>query len=333
MCRDLRLQLTVAALVDVLESAVLLRTLVRFSLLALAVGFTACAPPAVETETVNNPLFGGGGSAGATTVHVDPSFGADSPGHGSAALPYKSIYYVFNLVPPLGSGSIVQLASGTYDPTTEANFPLNVPAGVTLLGNEGDKGATIFIVGAGSNGGRTATLTLAAGATIAGITITNPNGAATSDGVYVSGNNGILRNNTLTGNGGYSLLLQSGDGLLLDGNVIFWNPDNVVTGFSASGIYFGPAVTNAVVQNNNASANATGIQIDTTSVDFGLGNLGSVGNNIFACNNDYDIRTSLGAGNTINIQNNWYGNAGIPNAYNPSGATINYAPGNDYAGC
>ena len=131
----------------------------------------------------------------ATTVYVNPVTGSDN-NNGSRLSPFKSLTYALNdLRPP----TIVQLASGIYQSANGEVFPLIIPSGVWVVGNEATKGQGIVIEGSGdyqtkSFGLQNITLVMADDAQLMGVTVTNPVNKGT--GVWIDSTSPTLANNT-----------------------------------------------------------------------------------------------------------------------------------------
>lgn len=133
-----------------------------------------------------------------TVIFVNPSTGNDVATNGSEAAPYKTISFALRQAK---AGNIIQLAPGNYDSSNGEQFPLIVPANVTLRGDEGSKGQGIQITGGGGYTSRTfAAQNISIlgnnNATITGLTVTNPNQRGTA--VWVESTNPTITNNTFT---------------------------------------------------------------------------------------------------------------------------------------
>ncbi len=133
-----------------------------------------------------------------TVIFVNPSTGNDVATNGSEAAPYKTISFALKQAK---AGNIIQLAPGNYDSSNGEQFPLNIPANVTLRGDESSKGQGIQITGGGGYTSRTfaaQNITILAnnGVTITGVTVTNPNQRGTA--VWVESTNPTITNNTFT---------------------------------------------------------------------------------------------------------------------------------------
>lgn len=132
-----------------------------------------------------------------TTLYVNPVTGNDA-NDGSRLSPFKSLTRALkaNKTP-----AIIQLASGIYSKASGEVFPLVIPAGVTVMGNEATKGAGISISGSGeysspSFGVQNMTLLLLGDASLVGVTVTNP--IAKGTGVWIESAAPNVANNTFS---------------------------------------------------------------------------------------------------------------------------------------
>jgi hypothetical protein len=99
------------------------------------------------------------------------------------------------------AGTAIQLAAGTYSAATGETFPIKIPAGVIVVGNEANKGSGILVSGSGifpspTFANQNVTFQLANNAQLKGVTVTNPDIRGT--GVWVESSNPTIANNTLT---------------------------------------------------------------------------------------------------------------------------------------
>ena len=78
--------------------------------------------------------------------YVNPTSGQDS-GRGSQAQPYKSITRALQQTK---AGDTIQLATGTYSPRNGEQFPLDIPPGVIVVGDEVTWGKNFVIEGSGA---------------------------------------------------------------------------------------------------------------------------------------------------------------------------------------
>ncbi|MEH2363170.1 DUF1565 domain-containing protein [Nostoc sp.] len=137
--------------------------------------------------------------ATAAVIYVNPATGADRTGVGTtSSAPYKSISFALSQAQ---SGAVIQLAPGNYNQQSGESFPLLLKPGVTLRGDEATKGQAILITGGGFYTSRSfarqdITILAEQDTTIAGVSVTNPNGRGT--GVWVESTNPIIKNSTFS---------------------------------------------------------------------------------------------------------------------------------------
>ncbi len=108
------------------------------------------------------------------TLFVNPTSGSDSAA-GSQVSPFKTIARALQQIK---SGTKIQLAPGTYSTATGETFPIIIPSGVTIVGNESNKGSGIQITGGGIFASPTfanqlVTFKLENNAQLRGVTVTN----------------------------------------------------------------------------------------------------------------------------------------------------------------
>ncbi|EMP00842.1 LIC10774 family surface protein [Leptospira santarosai] len=287
------------------------------------------------------------------SIHYVDALGGDDSNPGTSLAPYKTITYAVSQ-----PGNTIYVAPGIYNEELGERFPIRIPIGMNLIGNESGKGTEngprsgyggigtipnegptlIFGVGQLSPGiDNYATLTQNDNSIIAGFTITNPKSPSTSTTAGIklgSSLSGIIsgitiRNNTLTGTpkgaGIYIGFSNQGTGNIISGNTIISN---------YLGIYHDRSNVVFKVENNLISQNWAGIVLVAntnfnTNIDLGGGPTGSLGNNTISCNTQFDL--SLPSVNTITLyakNNQWdhipptvlttYGVADILNYQNSS---------------
>ena len=206
---------------------------------------------------------------------------------GGCAAPFKTITKALGLA---AAGDSVAVRPGLYDaPGNGESFPLAVPAGVALVGDEPGKGngaaaTTIFGGGAVSSPSVTTALHPAASATVAGFTITCAGGTSCA-GILPQGNAVTIRNNTITGNATYGIeVANSTTNHVIVGNVI----ENSGT----AGIGYVQTSAGGKAERNLIRKNQRGVEYDTAGGDLGGGPSGSAGGNVLSCNTQNDVWTS-----------------------------------------
>ena len=271
-----------------------------------------------------------GGNAAAPNFYVNAPAGSDT-NRGTQASPFKTITHAMSLSK---SGSTVQVAPGTYDVANGEIFPITVPAGVLLIGDETNKGGgstPTSIVGGGQvpafPAGTSAAVQPGTGSTIAGFTITNNNPALSGRyGVFLNNSTVTLRNNTVTGATHVVGVYVADDG----GTPPTPSTNHVITGnrivdnapSSGEGLAFISGGAGSKVENNVITGNGFGIEYEIAGVDLGGGSALSAGGNVVSCNGLVDlyvgvpVAVSGTTSATIHAANNsWNGssaNPGIP---------------------
>jgi len=132
-------------------------------------------------------------------LYVNPTSGTDTTTAGTtAASPYKTLTFALAQAQP---GTVVQLAGGNYSSNSGETFPIIIPEGVTVQGNDSTKGQEIVILGGGLYISRTfakqnIAILANKNTTISGVTVTNPNQRGT--GIWVESSNPLIENSTFT---------------------------------------------------------------------------------------------------------------------------------------
>jgi hypothetical protein len=129
------------------------------------------------------------------TLYVNPVTGNDA-NSGSRSSPLKSITYA---IKQAKTSTIIQLSNGTYGKANGEVFPLIIPPGLLLVGNEGNKGQEIIISGSGeyqspSFGVQNITLLLLSDASLLGVTVINNSTKGT--GVWIESSIPTVANST-----------------------------------------------------------------------------------------------------------------------------------------
>ncbi|MGJ5631028.1 DUF1565 domain-containing protein [Nostoc sp. CALU 1950] len=168
--------------------------------------------------------------ATAAVIYVNPATGIDSAGAGAtSAAPYKSISFALSQAQP---GAVIQLAPGNYNQESGETFPLLLKPGVTLRGDEATKGQAILITGGGFYTSRTfarqdITILAEQDATIAGVSVTNPNSRGTA--VWVESTNPIIKNSTFTNSVREGVFVTGTGNPKIEGNLFVQNKGNGIS--------------------------------------------------------------------------------------------------------
>ena len=229
---------------------------------------------------------------------VDATNGSDT-NTGSSAAPFKTITHALGVAT---TGEIVNVAPGTYNAALGEVFPLAVPAGVTLHGEETLKGAgtTPYIIqGAGlASGILEAALTAGAGSTVAGFKFVGvaPTGGDLGEVVYLTHDGVTFRNNTITGAVHAAIYVDGSSNHVIAGN----NVSNNLGG----GLGFVTSGSGSKIENNVFANNLYGVELDVLGGDLGGGPTGSVGGNQIYCSTKNDLFTTL-VGTIYAANNAW----------------------------
>ncbi|MEQ8996281.1 MAG: S-layer homology domain-containing protein [Coleofasciculus sp. B1-GNL1-01] len=133
----------------------------------------------------------------AQTLYVNPATGNDSA-TGDQSAPFKTLSKALQQAQ---ADTTIQLAAGTYNATSGEIFPLQVPSGVKLVGNEQNKGDGIVIEGNGEYISPTLaqqniTLLLEDTTEVRGVTVTNK--ATRGTGIWIESTDPTITNCTFT---------------------------------------------------------------------------------------------------------------------------------------
>ena len=239
---------------------------------AMIAAATVQAVTAVE-ETVAQ----GSGRNTAQVIYVDSRAGNDASA-GTFGAPVRTITQAIAAAKP---GMVIQLAPGTYSADTGEQFPLKVPAGVTLRGSESGQGQGIEIVGGGrflsrTQAGQSVAVVLGNGAQAKGITVSNPSIRGT--GIWVEGGSAAIVSCTLSGSHREGVFLSGDANATVRGNVFYQNGGNGIAitkqsrGLIAGNVFeatgYGIAIgdqASPTLQNNRVVSNRDGIVINGLS--------------------------------------------------------------------
>ncbi len=217
--------------------------------------------------------------ANATVIYVNPATGTDSAGAGNAeAAAYKTITYALKQAQP---GTVIQLAPGNYTSETGEVFPLVIPQGVTVRGDETTKGQNIVVTGGGRYVSPTfarqdVTVQAANDSTIAGVTLSNPNTRGTA--LWIESTNPTVRNNTFVNSNRDGIFVTGTATPKIEANVFTKNGGNGISvarsaqGEIRNNVFqdtgFGLAIggsSSPMVAENQINQNRDGIYISETA--------------------------------------------------------------------
>jgi uncharacterized protein DUF1565/List-Bact-rpt repeat protein len=226
---------------------------------------------------------------------VDPS-GKDTNA-GTCAAPFFTITHALAVARP---GDTVHVQPGSY--SDAETFPLIIPEGVTLVGDESQKGAgqpPTVVSGGGPVPGSTflrATIVVGKGAIAAGLVVADDSQVPNSECVVLTQPGGAegatVRNDTIGLCGTDGVYVDQAPGAAVVGNII--------TGLTrGTGLWITTGGAGTLVQSNVISRNLFGVEADTDA-DLGGGAAGSAGGNILSCNIETDVIAAAAAG-TITV--------------------------------
>jgi len=257
------------------------------------------------------------------TLFVNVSTGSDA-NPGTLALPFKTITHAMSVAT---SGTTVQVAPGIYDTMSQSTpevFPITVPDGVLLIGDEANKGGgstPTSIYGGGLAPGSApgmvgVALVPGTGSTIAGFTITNDDPAFTVRRGLMLGNDSVtLRNNTVTGaTHTIGVQIDASTNHVITGNQIVGNGPS-----SGVGLGFISGGAGSKVENNVITGNGFGVEYEVTGGDLGGGGH-SAGGNVISCNAFVDLY--VGVPITVSAASNFWDHFPLTPACNFAGDDV-----------
>ncbi|MTJ14195.1 DUF1565 domain-containing protein [Anabaena sp. UHCC 0187] len=216
--------------------------------------------------------------ASATVIYVNSATGQDTPGAGTTAAPYKTITFALSKAQP---GTVIQVAPGSYSKDSGETFPLVLNSGVTLQGNESNKGEGTLIIGGGYYTSRTfarqdITLLANDSTIITGLTFTNPNSRGTA--VWVESSNPVIKNSSFINSAREGIFVTGTGNPQIENNVFLKNKGNGISiAKSAQGSVrgnlfqdtgFGLAIggdSTPLLESNNITQNTDGLFISESA--------------------------------------------------------------------
>jgi len=276
--------------------------------------------------------------ASGTVIYVNSVTGKDTSGNGTTEAPYKTITFALSKAT---AGTVVQVAPGNYSKDSGETFPLVLNSGVTLQGNESNKGEGIVIIGGGYYTSRTfarqdITLLANNGTIITGLTFTNPNSRGTA--VWVESSNPAIKNSTFINSIREGIFVTGTGNPQIENNIFLKNKGNGISvAKSAQGVIrgnlfqdtgFGVAIggsSTPLLESNNITQNTDGLFISETAKPIlrknairsnkrdgivatisavpDLGTSENPGGNLIRDNARYDVNNATKAGKIVAIGN------------------------------
>jgi parallel beta-helix repeat protein len=265
-------------------------------------------------------------SPSAPTFYVNPSTGNDSA-VGSQASPFKTVTRALRQA---AASTTIRLSVGTYSTATGEVFPLGIPAGVIVVGNEGNKGNGTVIEGNGQYVSPTfnqqnVAIRIDNDAQLRGVTVSNRAAKGTGvwiestaptianctfihcgrEGVFATGtanpliSDSVFQQNAASGMSivrnakgeiRRNLCQRTGYGIAIGGNAAPLLVDNRTTE-NRAGIVLSDAAR-PVLRNNQIDRNTTDGLVVLNNALPDLGKSQDPGGNVFQSNQAFDLRNS-----------------------------------------
>ncbi|WP_333258687.1 DUF1565 domain-containing protein [Microcoleus sp. S13_C5] len=294
-----------------------------------------------------------------TTLYVNPQTGSDSA-VGSQSAPFKTIAPA---IARAASGTTIQLSPGTYSAASGEQFPLQIPSGVKVIGNETNKGRGTLIQGSGKFVSPTAaaqniTILLATNSELRGVTVTNLDSRGT--GVWIESTSPTVANCTFTQCKGEGIVATgTANPAILDNIFVENSVAGVITAGTAKGVIrrniFQKTVLGISLQaqsapliaDNQILENRSGIVLageskpilrnnrlekntedGLTAVNKSLPDIGTaqdLGGNIFQNNGELDLQNATGA--KISAVGNQLNSSRVKGLFDLGNVTPTTAPG------
>ena len=276
-------------------------------------------------------------------LFVNPSLGKDDVSVGrDESAPFKTISFALGQAQP---GMIIQLAPGSYTPETGEVFPLVIPQGVTLQGNEFNQGSSTIITGGGFSssswwGSQNVAVRAKAESQIVGVSVTNPNSRGT--GIWIEAANVVVRGCTFSKSAREGVFVSGKASATVENSLFFENSANgiALTGMSTGMVRnntfqktgFGIAVSEKAspqLVNNRILDNVDGIVVSHSATPQLRGNVieGNKRDGLVAIS---DAKPDLG--NAATPGRNTFRNNGRFAVYNATLKNALVAEGNDVTG-
>jgi parallel beta-helix repeat protein len=163
-----------------------------------------------------------------STLYVNPTTGQDR-NTGTADNPFRTLTHA---IAQAKADTTIYLTPGMYNAANGERFPIVIPSGMIIIGDESSKGKDIILVGSGdysspSFGSQSITVRADSQAELRGVTVTNP--VAKGTGIWIESSAPIIANTTLTRCGR--------EGIFVTGTAKPLIMDNELSDNASSGIF------------------------------------------------------------------------------------------------
>jgi parallel beta-helix repeat protein len=216
------------------------------NLFPLSVQAQSFEPGGVNAIAANPPIA-------KAQLFVNSAVGKDDVSAGrNESAPFKTIAFALQQAQP---GMIVQVAPGQYSQETGEVFPLVVPQGVTLQGNEFNQGSNVAVIGGSFYssswwGSQNVAVLAKADSQIAGLSVTNPNSRGT--GIWIESANATVR--------GCTFSKSAREGVFVAGKASATVENSLFSENSANGIAL-TGMSTGMVRNNTFQRTGFGIAV------------------------------------------------------------------------
>ena len=288
-----------------------MRTHAVRAILALSAAFIV--PACTEKTTIIDNVALSSSSGQSFDWTVDAQAGDDTNA-GTSDAPFKTITHALT---EAVLGDFIKVRPGTYDTANGETFPIRVPGGVRLIGDEAAKGDGVVptvIRGDGFLAGSPETVTIfidgalatAAEAILAGLKVTNTGAAGPRTGVLIgTGTTSAceIRNCSFIGSPDVAILIRDGSPPCLVRDCVIRSNG---TGIRFLDGGFDTRVERSIIRNNTV-----GVQFSTPtdlggSWDLGGGQDGGLGANELSSNGQNDILMSGVGTHVVSAMNNFW---------------------------
>jgi parallel beta-helix repeat protein len=159
-------------------------------------------------------------------IYVNPVQGRDEGTESTQEMPFRTITYALQTAE---AGTVIQLAPGTYSQEAGEVFPILIPKGVILKGDEANLGQNTMIFGGGNFVSPTfarqnATLRTGENSEIIGVTVTNPNTRGT--GIWIEAASPSVSSSTFVNNSRDGIFITAGANPIITNNIFAQNQGN-----------------------------------------------------------------------------------------------------------